>query len=119
MRNGVAVAFSELSTAAGSEQCGSQSATFLRIGWPPGTVAASRSESRQYIRDPQGIVTGSSFRQRLDLHATLPNDAHATGYRYGTVEIHLSPSDQDESIYLVGPVGAERWPRSDPMTLCF
>ena len=36
-----------------------------------------------------------------------------------TVEIHLSPSDQDEYIYVVGPIGAERWPRSDLMTLRF
>lgn len=118
-RNGAAVSFSELTTAAGSEHCDSQSATFLRIGWPLGTLAASRLESRQYIRDPQGVIRGKPFRQRLDLRATLPNDARPTGYRYSTAEIHLSPSDQDAYIYVVSPIGAERWPRSDPMTLCF
>ena len=118
-RNGVGVSFSELSTAAGSEHCDSQSATFLRIGWPLGTVANSRLDSRQYIRDPQGVIIGQPFRQRLDRHATLPTEARPTGYRYGTVELHLSPRDQDEFIYVIGPAGAERWPRSDPMTLCF
>jgi hypothetical protein len=117
-RNGAAVSFSELSTQAGSA-CDAQSVTFLRIGWPLGTVATNRLESWQYIRDPQGVFTRKPFRQRLDLHATLPNDARPTGYRYSTAEIHLSPSDQDEYIYVVGPVGAERWPRSEPMTLCF
>lgn len=117
-RNGVPVPSAELTTAAGAEHCGFASATFVRIGWPLGTLSTNRLDSRQYIRDPQGVITGT-FRQRLDLHATLPSDARTTGYRYGTVEIHLSPSDQDEYIYVVGPIGAERWPRSEPMTLCF
>jgi hypothetical protein len=75
----------------------------VRIGWPLGTISTSRLDSRQYIRDPQGVITGKPLRQRLDLHATLPSDARTTGYRYSTVEIHLSPSDQDEYIYVVGP----------------
>ena len=40
------------------------------------------------------------------------------GYRYGAIELYLSPSDQDETIYVVSPTDVERWPRSDPMTLC-
>jgi hypothetical protein len=118
-RNGAAVAFPELSTAAGSEHCGMQSATLMRIGWPLGTVSTNRLDSRQYIRDPQGVITGKPLRQRLELNATVPSDGRDTGYRYAAIAIHLSPSDQDEFIYLVGPAGAERWPRSDPMTLCF
>jgi hypothetical protein len=118
-RNGAAVAFNELSTAAGSEHCEMQSATIMRIGWPLGTISNNRLDSRQYIRDPQGVITGKPFRQRLDLNATVPSDGRDTGYRYAAIVIHLSPSDQDEFIYLVGPAGAERWPRSDPMTLCF
>jgi hypothetical protein len=118
-RNGVPVAFSELSTAAGSEHCGFASATFVRIGWPLGTISTNRLDSRQYIRDPQGVITGKPFRQRLDLHVTLPDNVQPTGYRFGTAEIHLSPLDQDEYIYVVSALGAERWPRSEPMTLCF
>jgi len=40
------------------------------------------------------------------------------GYRYGAIELYLNPSDQDEAIYVVSPTDVERWPRSDPMTLC-
>jgi hypothetical protein len=40
----------------------------------------------------------------------------ATGH--GAIEIFVSPSEQDRAIYVVGAGGAERWPRSDPMTLC-
>lgn len=117
-RNGVPISNYELTTAAGPEHCGLQSATFLTIGWPPGTVSTSAAQARLYIRDPRGVITERPYRQRLDLHAMLPSDARPTGYRYGPLEIYLSPSDQDEAIYVVGPSGAERWPRSDPMTLC-
>lgn len=41
-----------------------------------------------------------------------------TGYTYDSIQVYLSPTDQDEAIYVVGPFGSERWPRSDPMTLC-
>jgi len=47
-----------------------------------------------------------------------PTDARPTGYTFRSIQIYLSPTDQDDAIYLVGPTGAERWPRSDPMTLC-
>ena len=52
------------------------------------------------------------------LHATLPADAVATGYRYQAIEIYVSPSDQDDAVYVVGPGAVERWQRSEPMTLC-
>jgi hypothetical protein len=53
------------------------------------------------------------------LRATLPSDARPTGYRYGdTLQLYVAASDQDSAVYLVAPGGAERWPRTDPMTLC-
>ena len=107
----------ELVTVAGPAHCGWQSATFLTIGWPPGTVSATAEHARQYLRDPTGVL-GATYWQQLVLHAALPKDAHSTGYRYGSLEVYLSPSDQDQAIYVVAPSGAERWPRSDPMTLC-
>lgn len=116
-RNGQPVTPEELGTVAAPGHCGWQSATFLSIGWPPGTHSRSAAEARQYIRDPKG-VTRTTFRDRLDLQATLPRDALATGYVHDGIEIYLSPSDQDEAIYVVGSRTVERWPRSDPMTLC-
>ena len=116
-RNGHPVTPEELVTAAGPAHCGAQSATYLTIGWPLGTVSTTSAEARLYIRDPNGVVS-PSYRQLLGLHATLPSDARPTGYSYGSIKLYLSPSDQDQAIYMIGPAGAERWPRSDPMALC-
>lgn len=116
-RNGHPVTPEELGTIAGPAHCGWRSATLLSIGWPVGTMSTSSAEARQYIRDPHGVMR-STLRDRLDLHATLPVDARSTGYTYGPIQIYLSPTDEDQTIYVVGPSATERWPRSDPLTLC-
>ena len=117
-RSGKAVSREELVTLAAPDHCSEWAGvTFLFIGWPPGTVATQGDMARQYVRDPRGAVP----RNLLDSFirdATLPPDAEPTGYRYGSLEIFISPAEQDRAIYVVGPSGAERWPRSDPMTLC-
>jgi len=116
-REGRAVSGFELTTFSGPDHCGWQSATFLIMGWPVGTVSRTIADARQYIRDPRGAVK-TSLRDRLDLRATLPADARPTGYRHGSIELYLSPSNQNDGIYVVGPGGAERWPRDDPPTGC-
>ena len=116
-RDGRSVKPEEFGTIAGPGHCGWQSATFLSIGWPVGTLSTSAAQARQYIRDPNGVVR-SILRDRLDLNARVPSDARPTGYTYDSIQVYLSPTDQDEAIYVVGPFGSERWPRSDPMTLC-
>lgn len=119
MRNGApAVRGYELTTAAGPGHCEWEAATFLTIGWPIGTVSRNAIEARQYIRDPRGVVPTNYLQNELELFGRLPADARPTGYRYEDLEIYVSPSDQDWAIYVVGPAGVERWPRSDPMTLC-
>jgi hypothetical protein len=116
-RDGQRVSEFELTTIAGPDHCGWQTATFLFIAWPIGTVAPTAERTRQYIRDPKAVIT-ASFRDRLRNGALLPPDARATGYRHGSIEVYASASDDNDAIYVVGPGGAERWPRSDPMTLC-
>lgn len=116
-RHGRPVSPLELSTTAGPDHCGWQSATFLSIGWPVGTVSTTAAQARIYIRDPNGVVS-PSYRQQLATHATLPRDARSTGYSYGSIQLYLSPSDQDKVIYVLGPGGVERWPRIDPIHLC-
>jgi hypothetical protein len=116
-RDGRSVSERELETIAGPAHCDWESTTFLFIGWPPGTVASGGSQSRQYIRDPQGVIRGS-YRDLLDRDAKLPADAIATGYRLGAIELYVSTSDADRWIYVVGPTNAERWPRADPMVPC-
>jgi len=117
IREGRPVDVRELGTIAGPDHCGWERATILQIGWPPGTVAETGAAARQYIRDPHGVVS-IRFRDGLVRNSKLPADARPTGYRLGSLELYIAPSDQDEAIYVVAPAGAERWPRSDPMTLC-
>lgn len=116
-RDGRPIANGELTTSAGPGHCGWQSATMLTIRWPPGTVSTTSAQARQYVRDPRGDIR-REFQRRLVTNASLPADAQATGYRYGAIELYLSASDQDEAIYVVSPRDVERWPRSDPLTLC-
>jgi hypothetical protein len=107
-----AVDNAELATFGGPAHCGWQSATMMFIGWPIGTNAATFAQARYYLRDPQGVI-GVEYRDRLVRNATLPTDAASTGYRLGPIQIYLSPSEQDEAIYVVAPSAAERWPRVD------
>jgi hypothetical protein len=116
-RDGRAVASEEMETIAGPSHCGWQSATMLFIAWPPGTGPTTYFQGRLYIRDPEGVY-GVPFRDGLARNVTLPADAQSTGYRFGAIEIYVSPSDQDQAIYVVSPRDAERWPRVDPVRLC-
>lgn len=116
-RHGHSVSTEELGTSAGASHCNSQSATILTIGWPLGTVSGNAEQARFYIRDPRGVM-GGSYRKALVMHARLPADARPTGYRLDSIELYLSPSDQDQAAYLVAPSGAERWPRADPIVGC-
>jgi hypothetical protein len=119
-RNGVEVTNEVLESSAGPEHCGWQSATLMSIGWPPGTVATSSNQARQYIRDTKGALLDSRFFKGSFAHnPALPSDATDTGFRYdGVLKLYLAPSDADRYVYLVAPADSERWPRSDPMTVC-
>jgi len=116
--NGQTVGWQVAATSAGPEHCGWQGVTFLTLGWPPGTYSATSAHSRQYVRDPRHLLLVPAYlRSRLDLSAHLPGDARPTGLRYRGVEIDVA-ADADTAIYMVGGGHAERWPRSDPMSLC-
>jgi len=116
-QHGQAVPAAELEASAGPSHCDWQSATILTIGWPLGTSAQNAGHSRTYIRDPKGAM-GGTYQRRLVKDAQLPATAKATGYKLGSIEVYLSPADQDEAVYLVAPSGTERWPRADPMFGC-
>lgn len=119
-RNGVEVSNEVLESSAGPEHCGWQSATMMFMGWPPGTDATSSSQARQYIRDTRAaLLDDRSLQGSFEHNPTLPPDATDTGFRYdGVLKLYLSPSDADRYVYLIAPADSERWPRSDPMTLC-
>jgi len=90
----------------------------LNIGWPLGTRSTSAAQDRQYVRDPNHTLQTSALIGTWAKNPTLPADAGDTGYRYGALKLYLAPSDETSYVYLVAPSDSERWPRSDPMTLC-
>ena len=118
-RNGVEVSNEVLETAAGPAHCSLQLTAFLTMGWPPGTDATSSNMARQYVRNKNGDqVIGHFLLGTWKHNPALPLDAVDTGFRYGTLRLLFSPSDEDRYAYLIAPADSERWPRSDPMTLC-
>ena len=117
-RNGRTVGWEELEASAGPSHCDWTAETFLTIGWPLGTHAITAEHARQYIRDPSRVLTSASFLGTWQRNPALPSDARDTGYRYGTVKLYMAPSDSEQYLYLISPADSERWPRSDPMTLC-
>jgi hypothetical protein len=105
----------ELTTYAGASHCDLQTVTFLALNWPIGTTGGDYGESRQYVRDPEGVLG-----ERVDGRAgaaTPPADALDTGYRLGDLQLWLAGSDP-AGVYLRTPTETERWPRADPPVLC-
>jgi hypothetical protein len=118
MKQGRTIDKLELEAAAGPSHCGWDSATFLNLGWPLGTIAADAGQDRLYVRDPGRTIQGATLLGSWEHDPALPADAKDTGYRYGAIKLYLAYSDQDYFAYLLAPADSERWPRSDPMTLC-
>ena len=116
---GKRVGWQVISTAAGPAHCALDQATFMTISWPPGTYSETSQHARQYIRDPKGTIPvgRAHLVSTLDLHAHLPAGARATELTYGHINVYVGP-DADQVIYVAGENTTERWPRSDPMTLC-
>jgi hypothetical protein len=110
-KNARSVSWGELNISAGPEHCNWQSAVFMSVGWPLGTVARRATEAHRFIRDPNGVVS-RELRNALVTAIDLPIDARDTGYRNGDLELWFSPTDPD-SAYLRVKNDVERWPRND------
>lgn len=114
-RDGRDVHPSELNSIAGPEHCEWQDAVMLHIGWPLGTRAAAVEQSRQFVRDPEGIIDPAAAEASLQV-PQLPAGARDTRYRLGDLEVWSSPTEA-EAIYLAsattssaGPVSTHRPP---------
>jgi hypothetical protein len=118
IKEGHTIATAELEASSGPSHCGWDSATLMNIGWPLGTSSITAAQDRQYIRDPGRTMPANGLLGAWLRNPILPADAHDTGYRYGALKLYLAPSDQNIYAYLVAPADSERWPRSDPQTLC-
>lgn len=117
-KDGRFVDSAELDASAGPSHCGWGSVTMLNIGWPLGTRSTTADQDTQYVRDPGHTLQTSNLVGTWARNPTLPVDASDTGFRYGALKLYLAVSDQNSYAYLVSPTDSERWPRSDPMTLC-
>jgi len=118
MWNDRRVSIEELSTTAGPAHCHLESITLMTLGWPLGTVAHNASHARQYIRDTSRSPLLTTLLGTWARDPTPRPDAKDTGYRYGLIKLYFAPSDDEQYVYLLAPADSERWPRSDPMTLC-
>lgn len=105
----------QINSIAGPDHCKWQSAVMMHLGWPLGTVSQTALQSRQFIRDPEGVIS-------VDLQGQLragplPADAEDTGYRLDGLELWLSASDPNGA-YLRSGTDVERWPLADPFFAC-
>ena len=104
-------------TLTGSSHCDWESAVFLHMSWPPGTVLRGpigddyeQGSFRQYLRDPNNVL-GGPLATTFDPDAPLPDDARPSGFRRGPWELWVSPSEAEQAAYLVRDDKVERWPR--------
>lgn len=114
----------EVRAMAGSDHCEWGSVVFLTVAWPPGTTymgGPDAPETRQYVRDAHGDLSGAAERLRgeLDLDAELPDAAEDTGYvSAGGAELWINPEKAETHIYVVVEDKVERWPRAEPPIAC-
>lgn len=116
-RHGGEVARGVVSTVVGPEHCGWESTVLLHLGWPLGHAGPSSSDTRIYIRDPEGVFAGE-LPVPFDDDAKLPRDAKYTGYHLGDTELWISRATAAKAVYLVHGEAVERWPRHGDFGAC-
>ena len=109
-----------LSVFRGAEHCQWESATFMHVGWPVGTIANGLEDWRQYVRDPEGLFDDGALHAGFLSHTTLPPDAEDTGFHRKPWALWVSSSQADNAVFVVNTeTGAvERWGRSTHTILC-
>lgn len=107
-----------INTIKGPEHCGWEDAVIMHLSMPLGAVTKSSSETRQYVRDPEGVLSRPELTAAFDFTATLPDDAEATGMRNGDVELWVAPSSFDKEVYVGRDGRFEAWPRATELIGC-
>jgi hypothetical protein len=106
----------------GPDHCGWTSVTFMNLGWPLGTQTEPPGDFRQYVRDPDGVLS-TSVRTPFGSDDELPADVAPSGFGRGDWELWTAPSDVADAVYVVnGDPRAggtwERWPRAVDIIGC-
>lgn len=107
-----------INTIKGPEHCGWEEAVFMHLSMPLGAVTKSSSEDREYVREPEGVLSEPELTAAFDPDATLPRDAEATGMRNGDVELWVAPSSFDKEVYVGREGRFEAWPRATGLIAC-
>ncbi|MFD4524332.1 hypothetical protein ACFWP7_10510 [Streptomyces sp. NPDC058470] len=107
-RAGHRVATTVLSSSAGAEHCGWESAHFLGMG--------RDEDSRQYARDPKGVLGSELLTAAYDGDVPMPADAHDTGYRFKDWQLWLT--DDKATAYMRTSHGVEAWPEAKDFVAC-
>ena len=107
-RAGRRVATTTLSSYAGAEHCDWQEAHFLELG--------HGEDHRQYVRDPDGVISRELLTAPYDGDVPMPDDAHDTGYRYQDWRLWLT--DDRTTVYVRTPDGVEAWPLAKEPVAC-
>jgi hypothetical protein len=100
----------------GAEHCDWETAVFLEMAWPPGSVLHASDDSsegstvRWYVRDPDDVLDFDAGGFSSD--AELPSDAEPTGFTRGSWELWTSQVEEGYA-FLVSEGRVERWPESD------
>jgi hypothetical protein len=104
----------------GAEHCQWESASFMHMGWPIGTVSNAPEDWRQFVRDPKSLFDDGALHMGYLSDMTLPSDATDTGYHRGPWQLWVSPSQADDAVFVVdADTGSvERWGRATPPILC-
>jgi hypothetical protein len=97
--------------------CSWDTALFLQVGWPLGTVASTSDATKLFVRDPEGIFAEAES-ERFDAQAELPEDAVDTGFRRGTWGLWTAPSLGDKALFLVNGSTVEKWPLLPAVPQC-
>jgi hypothetical protein len=73
-------------------------------------------DSRQYVRDPEGVFARDTLTAPYDGDVRMPEAAHDTGYRLDDRELWLT--DDRSTAYVRTPDGVEAWPRTRETVAC-
>lgn len=107
-----------INTMRGPQHCEWQSAVLLLVAVPLGLPTSDPAGIRQYVRDPDGVLPQEPIAEDFDEKSALPEDAEASGFYNGDLELWTAPSTFERFVYVGRGDEFEAWPRADPRIGC-
>lgn len=99
-----------VSSSRGAEHCGWESMRIIGVHESILRPGVEAKVTYTFVHDPRHILRESSTAGHFERDALMPDDAVDTGYHSGDQQLWVSPSEDVDAIYLVGPKRVERWP---------